>query len=106
MKGRVFYKVLGPGLFDFNFSFVHLFILRDRVRQSGSRGGAEREGDTESEAGPGLRAVPTLCHLNRQSRVEGILCYSPDPGFKRQTMFTSCLLKLTRLQLCSAEQTP
>ena len=59
MKGRVFYKVLGPGMFDFNFSFVHLFILRDRVRQSGSRGGAEREGDTESETGSRLQAVST-----------------------------------------------
>ena len=32
---------------------------RDRERQSMSRGGAEREGDTESEAGSRLRAVST-----------------------------------------------
>ena len=31
----------------------------DRERQSTSRGGAEREGDTESEAGSRLRAVST-----------------------------------------------
>ena len=29
------------------------------MRQSASRGGAERQGDTESEAGPRLRAVST-----------------------------------------------
>ena len=34
-------------------------FLRDRERQSVSRGGAEREGDTESEAGSRLRAVGT-----------------------------------------------
>ena len=31
----------------------------DRERQSMSGGGSEREGDTESEAGPRLRAVST-----------------------------------------------
>ena len=37
---------------------VYLF-LRERERDSMSRGGAEREGDTESEAGSKLRAVST-----------------------------------------------
>ena len=37
----------------FLFFKVYLF-LRDRDRQSVCRGGAEREGDTESEAGSGL----------------------------------------------------
>ena len=37
---------------------VYLF-LRDGERQSMSRGGAEREGDTESKAGSRLRAVST-----------------------------------------------
>ena len=37
---------------------VYLF-LRDRERESASRGGAEREGDTESEAVSRLRAVST-----------------------------------------------
>ena len=37
---------------------IYLF-LRDRERQSMSRGGAEREGDTESEAGSRLLAVST-----------------------------------------------
>ena len=37
---------------------VSLF-LRDRERQSMSRGGAETEGDTEPEAGSRLRAVST-----------------------------------------------
>ena len=41
--------------FFFNF---HLF-LRDRERQRMSRGGAEREGDTEFQAGSRLRAVST-----------------------------------------------
>ena len=38
------------------FFFFNLFL---RERQSVSGGGAEREGDTESEAGSGLRAVST-----------------------------------------------
>ena len=33
------------------------FWQRERERQSMSQGGAEREGDTESEAGSRLRAV-------------------------------------------------
>ena len=44
--------------FFFNFFNVYL-LLRDRERQSVSRGGAEREGDTESEAGSRLWAVST-----------------------------------------------
>ena len=40
---------------------VYLFLRgerqRERGRQSRSMGGAEREGDTESEAGSGLRAI-------------------------------------------------
>ena len=35
-----------------------MFML-ERERQSMSRGGAEREGDTESEAGSRLQAVST-----------------------------------------------
>ena len=34
-------------------------FLFERQRQRMSRGGPEREGDTESEAGPRLRAVST-----------------------------------------------
>ena len=42
----------------FNFFFnVYLFL---RLRQTVSGGGAEREGDTESEAGCRLRAVSTV----------------------------------------------
>ena len=33
--------------------------MRDRERQSMSRGGAEREGDTESGAGSRLQAIST-----------------------------------------------
>ena len=33
--------------------------MRDRERQRMSRGGTEREGDTESKVGSGLRAVST-----------------------------------------------
>ena len=33
--------------------------MRERERESVSRGGAEREGDAESEAGSRLRAVST-----------------------------------------------
>ena len=40
--------------------FIYLFIHSSlRERQSMSQGGAEREGDTESEAGSRLRAVST-----------------------------------------------
>ena len=46
-------------------SFFLTFIF-ERKRQSVSRAGAEREGDTESEAGSRLRAVST----------------EPDPGLE------------------------
>ena len=43
-----------------NLKKIFLFIFeRETERQSMSRGGAEREGDTESEAGSRLRAVST-----------------------------------------------
>ena len=42
------------------FFFKSLFIFeRERERQRASGGGAEREGDTKSEAGSRLRAVGT-----------------------------------------------
>ena len=41
-----------------SYFFLHLFIC-ERQRQSVSRGGAEGEGYTESEAGSRLRAVST-----------------------------------------------
>ena len=44
--------------FFLNFFYFYLF-LRERARQSASRGGAGREGDTESKAGSRLRAVST-----------------------------------------------
>ena len=51
-----------PGLsrcgFCFNF-FFNVYSFFDRERQSESGGGAETEGDTESEAGSRLRAVST-----------------------------------------------
>ena len=43
----------------FIFKFFNVYFLRDRETQSVSRGGAESEGATESEAGSGLRAVGT-----------------------------------------------
>ena len=43
-------------LFFLFFFYIYLF-LRNRVRQNVSRGGAEREGDTEFEAGPRLWAI-------------------------------------------------
>ena len=44
------------GVFFFNILF---YVLRDGERQSVSRKGAERAGDTESEAGARLPAVGT-----------------------------------------------
>ena len=44
-------------LFFFNFFFNVCLFLRKRRKQSVSGGGAEREGDRESEAGSRLRAV-------------------------------------------------
>ena len=38
---------------------MFISLLRDRERQSMSMGGAERGGDTESEAGSRLQAVST-----------------------------------------------
>ena len=49
--GRIM-KVMDSGK-DLFFFYIYLF-LRNIVRQSVSGGGAEREGDTESEAGSRL----------------------------------------------------
>ena len=46
----------------FFFVFFNVYLLlreREREREGGSKGGAEREGDTEPEAGSRLRAVST-----------------------------------------------
>ena len=43
-------------IFEFFFSTFFIYF-GDRERQSLNGGGAEREGDTESEAGSGLRAI-------------------------------------------------
>ena len=43
--------------------FFLSLLLRDRERQSVSSGGAERGGDTESEAGPRLLGVSTECDV-------------------------------------------
>ena len=51
--GSLFHLFIKKIFFD-----IYLF-LRNRVRQSVSGGGAEREGDTESEAGSRLRDVST-----------------------------------------------
>ena len=50
-----------PVLSDFFiFIFFNVYLLlRDRETQSVSRGGVEREGDTESKAGSRLQAVST-----------------------------------------------
>ena len=42
----------------FLFFYIYLFLI-GRERQNTSGGGAEREGDTKSEAGSRLRAVST-----------------------------------------------
>ena len=43
---------------------VYLFLReRETGRQSASRGGTEREGDIESEAGSRVRAVSTEPHM-------------------------------------------
>ena len=45
-------------VFKKNFYYIYSF-LRDKEKQSTSGGGADREGDTESEAGSRLWAVST-----------------------------------------------
>ena len=55
MTGRVLYHKAGLFLFFF-FSNVFIYFW-DRERQSMNGGGAEREGDTESETGSRLRAI-------------------------------------------------
>ena len=54
-------------LFIFNFFNVYLF-LRERERKSVSREGAEREGDTESQAVSMLSAQSLKRGLNSQNR--------------------------------------
>ena len=46
-------------MLTFPFFFNVYLFLRERQRDSPNRGGAEREGDTESEAGSRLQAVST-----------------------------------------------
>ena len=47
-------------LYYYYFFNLHLFLReRERERESENRGGTEREGDAESEAGSRLRAVST-----------------------------------------------
>ena len=49
----------GMHFFFHLFFFFTIYLFLDRERQSMSRGGAEREGDTESKADSRLRAVST-----------------------------------------------
>ena len=52
--------VLWERQLDIQFFFFNVYsLLRERERQTMSRGGAERGGDTESEAGSRLGAVRT-----------------------------------------------
>ena len=54
------YSRFSPKLLNIFFNFFNVYLfLRDSERQSASRGGAEREGDAESEAGSRLRTVST-----------------------------------------------
>ena len=48
-------------------SFFNIYLFFERGRQSMSRGGAEREGDPESEAGSRLRAVSTEPNMGLNS---------------------------------------
>ena len=50
---------LSEARLSFLFFFFRFIHFSDRERQSASRKGAEREGDTESKAGSRLRAVST-----------------------------------------------
>ena len=52
--------LLHPWLFLFKNFLMFIHFLRDRERQSMSREGTEREGDTESEASPRHWAVSTV----------------------------------------------
>ena len=53
---RVFWQHFNASSFFFKCLFI---FEREKERQSMSRGGAEKEGDTESKAGSRLRAVST-----------------------------------------------
>ena len=64
-RSRPFHQLLYGGTsalplsLKFLFFFLNLMFIFERERQSASKRGAEREGDTESEAGSRLRAVST-----------------------------------------------
>ena len=64
---------------------LFLMFIFERERQCASRGGAEREGDTESEAGSRFRAVSTepdtgLEPWNHDPRRSGMLNWLSHPG--------------------------
>ena len=50
-------RVMTTSFLLFFLMFIYLLFLRERERESTRRGGAESEGDTESEAGSRVRAV-------------------------------------------------
>ena len=57
--GREHRDIKSPMEIDYFILLFNVYLfLRDRGRQRVSRGGAEREGDTESKADSGLSAQP------------------------------------------------
>ena len=61
-------------ILEFLKKFLNIYSLleRQRDRESTNRGGAERGGDTESEAGSRLRAVSTEPDAGRELTSYGI----------------------------------
>ena len=75
--GRLTHWATQAPLFFFIFFNVFIYFL-DRERQSMSRGGAEREGDTDSEAGSRLWAVSTEPDVGPELRNSGTVRSWPE----------------------------
>ena len=58
------------GMAELGFFFL---FFPERASERASRGGAEREGDTETEAGPRLRAVSTQPDVGLEPRSHEIM---------------------------------
>ena len=87
---------------------MFIYFWRDRERQSISRGGAEREGDIESEAGSRLGGVSTEPTVGFELMNHGIMTWAKVGhlthwAIQGPLQYISFLFQLTRVRVCYLE---